>query len=132
RAPRFCQLPPHEVCAGDADCAGTGNLCVSYAFEAETVVTLESLTAGTPDLFAFTENEAVDGRDRNGDGDAVDSVVTLRDRRTGTAQPLGAPTGCGIAGTPEGRAVVRIAQPPFSFPAGAVQGDVLAFLRSGA
>ena len=130
--PQICQLPPHQTCAGDGDCAGAGNACVSYALEAQTPVALESLTTGTQDVFAFTAQEAVDGRDRNGDGDTIDSVVTLRDRVTGAPQPLGAPAGCGIAGTPEGRAVVRIAQPPFSFPAVAVEGEVLAFLESEA
>src|SRR5262249_31004270 len=85
---------------------------------------------GTEDQFAFTLSEAVDLKDHNGDGDTSDSVITLRDRTTGDVQNLGAPAGCGIAGTPEGRAVVRINQPPFNFPAVATENDVLAFLES--
>jgi len=128
--PGVCQLDPHASCNAPADCAGVGNTCVAYAFEARTPVPLESLTAGTSDQFAFTVEERVDLADHNGDGDATDSVITLRDRTTGRSQNLGAPAGCGIAGTPEGRAVVRINQPPFNFPAVAIEDDVLAFLES--
>src|SRR5438552_13774025 len=124
----ICQLPPHGDCTTAGDCPGTGNTCVSYAFEAQTPVPLEGLTA-TPDVFAFVASEAIDGKDGNGDGDASDSVVTLRDRDTGVAQPIGANAACGITGAP-GRAVVRVAEPPFSFPAVAAEGDVVAFLES--
>lgn len=125
-----CQLDPHESCTQPTDCAGAGNTCVAYALEARTPVPLESLSAGTPDQFAFTVEERVDLADHNGDGDTTDSVITLRDRGTGRSQNLGAPAGCGIAGTPEGRAVVRINQPPFNFPAVAIENDVLAFVES--
>src|SRR5204862_7498827 len=104
-------------CTQASDCPGTGNTCVTYAFEARTPVPLESLSEGTADQFAFTVEERVDLADHNGDDDTTDSVITLRDRTTGKSQNLGAPAGCGIAGTPEGRAVVRINEPPFSFPA---------------
>ncbi len=125
-----CQLEPHQTCTLPIDCAGVGNTCVTYAFEARTPVPLESLSEGTADQFAFTVEERVDLTDRNGDDDETDSVITLRDRTTGRSQHLGAPAGCGIPGTPEGRAVVRINQPPFSFPAVAIENDVLAFLES--
>src|SRR5437870_2128902 len=129
--PRFaagiCQLPPHGDCTTAGDCPGAGNTCVSYAFEAQTPVPLEGLNA-TPDVVAFVASEAIDGKDLNGDGDASDSVVTLRDRETGVAQPIGAEPDCGIVGSPPGRAVTRIQQPPFSFPAVAAEGDVVAFL----
>src|SRR5206468_12660346 len=130
--PRFaagiCQLPPHGDCTTAGDCPGAGNTCVSYAFEAQTPVPLEGLNA-TPDIFAFVASEAIDGKDLNGDGDASDSVVTLRDRDTGVAQPIGANAACGITGAP-GRAVVRVAELPFTFPAVAAEGDVVAFLES--
>lgn len=135
-----CQLEPHQPCANDGQCPGGGNLCVTYTFEATTPVPLESLAAGTDDVLAFTVEEAVDLRDRDGDGDAVDSVVTLRDRTTGQGQALGAPDGfaiggaplaqCGMAGTPEGRAVIRVSEPPFRFPAVAHEASVVAFLES--
>lgn len=125
-----CQLDPHQPCTQPLDCAGIGNTCVGYAFEARNQVALESLYQGTTDQFAFTLEERVDLQDHNGDGDTTDSVITLRDRLTGAAENLGAPAGCGIAGTPEGRAVVRISQPPFNFAASAIENDVLAFLES--
>lgn len=128
--PGMCQLPPHQACTANADCAGMTNICVSYAYEAETPVALESLTDGTPELFAFSVNEASDLTDRNGDLDAVDTVVTLRDRVTGQSQALGAPAGCGISGSPEARAIVRTRSAPFVYPALAIEDDVLAFLES--
>jgi Tol biopolymer transport system component len=128
--PGVCQLEPHGSCAVPGDCAGAGNTCVAYAFEARTPVPLESLSEGTADQFAFTVEERVDLADHNGDDDLTDSVITLRDRATGRSQNLGAPAGCGIPGTPEGRAVVRINEPPFSFPAVAIENDILAFLES--
>lgn len=129
--PGICQLPPHGACAGDGSCIGAGNDCVSFAFEANSPIPLQSLSAGTPSLFAFTVDETIDGTDHNGDVDTLDEVATLRDRATGNLQPLGAPAGCGIAGVPEGRAIVQVRG---AFVAGAVaqEGDVLALLESEA
>ena len=114
-----------------ADCS-ISEPCVNYAFEAHAPVTLDSLALKTDVLRAFTASEAVGLADRNGDGDQLDLALTLRNRETGDRQDLGAPAGCGIIGTPEGRAVVRISQPPFSFPAVEIEGDVIAFLESEA
>jgi hypothetical protein len=125
----ICQSAPHESCTGDGDCPGIDNPCVSYALEAQTPAPLEGLQQALG-INAFTIDEGIGMRDRNGDGDIYDSVVTLRDRTTGAGEALGAPAGCGIAGTPEGRAVVRVSEPPFSFPAVAVEGDVEAFIES--
>jgi hypothetical protein len=47
-------------------------------------------------------------------------------------QPLGAPAGCGIAGTPIGRAAIEMRQGPFKFPANAIENDVTAFLENEA
>ena len=143
-APGICQLPasPPQPCTSDAECPGLGNVCVTYAIETRLPVPLDSLTAGTSDVFAFTTNEAVDIHDRNSDGDFTDSVLTLWDRKTGREQPLGAPDGFAVGGSPlpacgiptmppaEGRAVVRVQQAPFSFPAVAEEGEVVAFLES--
>ena len=75
---------------------------------------------GTPVVLQVNGvTEPVGLRDNNGDTDIIDDEITLRDRTTGASQPLGAPAGCGIAGTPEGRAVVRASQAPFGFSAGA-------------
>ena len=127
---RFCQLPPHAVCSGPGDCPGVGDACVSYAFEATTPVPLEGLTASAT-ARTFTIRESIDGVDRNGDGDTNDSVMTFRDRASGQSNALGATAGCGgLSGTPEGRAVVRVKEAPFSFPAVAVENEVLAFLES--
>jgi Tol biopolymer transport system component len=127
--PGLCQLAPHQACSSNAECGGVGNLCVTYAFEANNPVALESLTAGSEDVFVFTLNEAVDLVDRNGDGDTTDVVATLRNRETGESQPLGAPGGCGIPGTPEGRAVARLSETPFSFSAIATENDVMALVE---
>lgn len=126
----ICQLAPHGPCAGDADCASPGDACVSYALEATTAIPLESLTSGSPDVLAFTVNESTRLSHDNGDDDTTDSVVTLRDRETGLAQAMGSPAGCGLAPGAQGRAVVRISDPPFSYPAVESEGDVVAFLES--
>ncbi|MGH7896053.1 MAG: TolB family protein, partial [Candidatus Binatia bacterium] len=127
--PHFCQLAPHAACAGPSDCPAAGDQCVTYGFEAQNPVPLEGLAASDT-ARTFTVRESIDAVDRNGDGDTTDSVVTLRDRATGLEERLGAPAGCGLAGTPEGRAVVRVTTPPFSFPTVGVEGGVLAFLES--
>lgn len=125
-APGICQ---DTASSCTSDCGGDGP-CVSYALEAQAPVTLDSLAVQTSTMRSFTASEAIDQQDRNGDGDIVDTVVTLRNRTTGAGQPLGAPAGCGIAGAPDGRAVVRVSQPPYNFPAVAVEDDILAFLES--
>src|SRR5204863_1243753 len=63
-------------------------------------------------------------------------------RTTGQVIPLGAPSGfapdgeslptCGIAGTPESRAVFTVNQQGFELPAVAFEGDTAAFLESEA
>ncbi len=128
--PRFCQLPPHAACAGPGDCPAAGDACVVYALEATTPVPLDGLAASQT-ARTFTISEAIDGVDRNGDGDTNDSVMTFRDRASGRQNPLGATAGCGgLAGSAEGRAAVRVKDAPFSGPAVAVENDVLAFLES--
>jgi Tol biopolymer transport system component len=128
--PRFCQLPPHASCAGPGDCPDDGDACVAYALEATTPVPLDGLAASQT-ARTFTISESIDGVDRNGDGDTNDSVITFRARASGQQNLLGATAGCGgLSGTPEGRAVVRVKEAPFSFPAVAVENDVLAFLES--
>ncbi len=138
----FCQLPPHGACTSNGQCT-TDDLCVLYALEAGNPVSLDSLTTRTGNLRAFTAAESLDGVDRTGDGDVGDVVVTLQDRRTGLLQPLGAPSGfvvpggaprpaCGLAGTPQGRAIVEVQQGPFTLPALALEGTVAAFIESEA
>ncbi len=131
-APQFCQLPPHQDCSGNPGlCVGVGNACVSYALEAQTPVPLDGLVASdTMRTFAF--RESIDGVDRNGDGDTNDTVATLRDRATGVIGALDATAGCGLTAGAEGRAVQRVSRSPFTFPALAVEDDVLAFLEGEA
>jgi len=123
--PQFCE-DDSSSCSNSSECALE---CVSYALEAEEVVALESLGLGTDALRSFTSDETVEGTDLNGDGDAFDLVVTLRDRTSGETEALGADATCGIAGSPEGRAIVRLSDPPFAYAAAAVEDDILAFLE---
>lgn len=126
----FCQLPPHQDCLGNPGiCVGAGNACVSYAMEAQSPVPLEGLTA-SDEMRTFAFRESIDLVDRNGDGDTEDTVVTLRSRETGVGEALGSPAGCGLTPGAEGRPILRWQDHPFSFPALAVDGDVVAFLES--
>src|SRR5207253_5173827 len=96
--------------------------CGTFLAKALDPVPLDGLI-DTPAAFVFVKEETIAGQDLNGDGDALDHVVTLVDRTTGQSQRIGMDAA-------EGRAVMRIAQPPFSFPAVAADGSVLAFLES--
>ena len=107
------------ACMDDRSCPG--GQCGSFLAKALDPVPLDGLSE-TPAAFVFVKEEAIEGQDLNGDGDATDHVVTLGNRRTGQSQPIG-------VGGAEGRAVARIRQPPFSFPAVAAEGDVVAFLE---
>ncbi|MEY4950553.1 MAG: hypothetical protein RL698_2764 [Pseudomonadota bacterium] len=122
RGPGACQggsLAGH-ACSTDADCAG--DVCVGFRLVAKDPVPLEGLSQ-TRQVSSFVVPEAVQGRDLTGDGDTNDDAAVLVDRATGRAQPLG-------PGGSEGAAVVRVRQEPFSYPAVATSGDVVAFLQS--
>jgi hypothetical protein len=120
-----CDAEPNEgeLCTDPLQCSG--GRCVGYRFEAETPVPLEGL-AGTGDLLTLVVDEPIAGSVLNGDGDSLDSVLTLRDRATGEIRPIGPSRGARQA---DGRAVARIRQPPFSFPAFAAEGSIVAFLE---
>lgn len=105
-------------CASDADCNGP---CVSYRLEAQNPVPLDGLIESN-ELFAFVVAEGIEAEDLNGDGDTTDDVVLPTLRRTGEVRSL--------AAAAAGRAVTRVLEPPFSFPAVDVEGDLLAFLES--
>ena len=117
-----CDAGPNEgdACTSNGQCGGED--CVEYRVSSGTLVPLEGLT-GTDEVFTFVVDETLSG-DANGDGDSVDAVVTLRDRATGTEIPIGS--------TSEGRAVARIRDGAFSYPAIASEGDVVAFLENEA
>ncbi|MFN8545343.1 MAG: hypothetical protein U0807_14200 [Candidatus Binatia bacterium] len=106
------------ACGGDTDCPG--GQCGSFAAAAHDPVPLDGITE-TDQTFAFVVAEALAGADLNGDGDLRDDVVELVDRATGTIAPIG-----DIA---PGRAAVRVSEPPFSRPALAAAGDIVAFLE---
>ncbi|MFN8543660.1 MAG: hypothetical protein U0807_05575 [Candidatus Binatia bacterium] len=107
------------ACAADGECPG--GQCGRFDLTALDPVPLDGLNQSEA-LNAFVLEEALENRDLNGDGDVLDHVVRLGDRSTGTTRPIG-------EGGAEGRAIARIQRPPFSFPALALEGDVLAFLE---
>jgi len=128
----ICQATPHNTCSEVNPCDG-GSPCVSYAMEAQNPVALEGLTnQGSNNILALVSNEAIDDKDRNGDGDRIDMVLSLRDRTTGQVRALDAPAGCGIAGTPDGRAVQLITAHLHQSPAVVTEGTLVAFLESEA
>ena len=105
RTVAMCTAPPNQVCAVDAN----------------DPVPLEGL-ASSEDVFAFSQREAITGRDLDGDGDQTDTAMTLTDRSTGASLPMG-------PGGALGRAVTTVQQPPFAFPAVATENAVAAFLE---
>jgi cysteine-rich repeat protein len=145
-------------CTQDADC-GAGGACTTLfdfsdrlagdggpvliaragdqlSLDAQNPVPLDGLIE-SESMFAFVQAEPIGGasdqatggpepQDLNGDGDTTDPVLVLRDRATGQIQPIGAVV-AGIQAP--GRAATRIRQPPFSYPAVAVEGDLVAFLE---
>jgi cysteine-rich repeat protein len=119
-----CETGPSagQTCTAPAEC-GAG-LCTEYRVSAQTPVPLEGLV-GTADVFTFVLSEAIAGVDANGDGDMMDSVVTLRDRKSGAELPIG-------SGGAAGRAVARVGEALFSFPAVAAEANVMAFLEAEA
>jgi subtilisin-like proprotein convertase family protein/Tol biopolymer transport system component len=140
-------------CAADADCpgghcgaplfdfstrmlAGAGPVVVpqnEYRLEAKDPVPLDALIE-TDQLLTFVVPEhlqertldggsgAVPGHDLNQDGDTADDVIILMNRQTGEVPPIGDAQAVG-------RAAARVRQPPFSFPAVAAQGNLVAFLQ---
>lgn len=93
-----------------------------YQLGAEVSISLSGLR-DTGRLFTLVLNEAVEGRDLNGDGDQEDFVATLADRRDGQLEPVG------TAGSP-GPAVARVATDLSLTPALAAEDDLVAVLVS--
>jgi cysteine-rich repeat protein len=118
-----CDLNPNETCTIPNTCS-VGN-CVDYRLEAQFPVAFEGL-AGSRDTYAFTVDETLAAAELNGDGDPIatrdPAVLLFRDRDTGRALAIG-------AGGAAGRAVTRVQDPPFSYPAVAPENDVVAFLE---
>jgi len=130
----FCQGDTSQACSLSSACMSMP--CVDFQLTAESPIPLASLAAQTAKVFGLTSLEAVDLVDRNGDGDQLDAVVTMRNGTTGALQPLGAPAECiGVSSLsnsppPQGRAIVQLRQPPFVFPAVSAREDIVAFLES--
>lgn len=144
-----CVADPSVFCNSDADCPSgrCGRLfdfqsrLVERAgparFDVADVVALDPVPLDglnqTADLNAFVLEEAIVARDLDGDGvpdvgdlnadgDYTDHVITLADRRDGVLAPIG---GAGESA----RALVRLHEPPFNFPALAAEQDLVAFLE---
>lgn len=115
--PGVCQTGA-TACSNDSDCKGSR--CVAYRFEVREPVPLEGLI-GSAEVLVSVVPEAIAGVDLNGDGDLRDHSLRLSDRRTGEVRSLG---------TAEGRAAARINDAPFSYPAVAVEGSLVAFLEA--
>ncbi len=107
------------TCTTDANCPG--GQCGAFTMEALDPVPLDGLNQ-SESLSAFVMEEAIENVDLNGDGDESDPVIKLFDRATGIVEPIG-------DGGAEARAITRVQLPPFSFPALAVEDDLIAFLE---
>jgi len=108
-------------CTADGDCPG--GQCGAFTMTALDPVPLDGLNQSDA-MSAFVLEEAIadPATDMNGDGDAIDSVIKLADRSTGAVQAIG-------PGVSQARALARVRQPPFSFPALAIDDDLVAFLE---
>jgi hypothetical protein len=111
---------PEGACVVDGDCPG--GQCGDFTIEALDPVPLDGLKR-TDEAFAFVVNEALTDEALNNDADKTDDVITLADRTTGQTSAIG--TGGAI-----GRAVTRVRQGFFTFPAVEAESDVVAFLEA--
>lgn len=118
-APLFDFSDRYASGAGPVILSGTAG---QYTAAIEDPVPLEGLIQGQ-DTFTFVVSESADGTDRNADADALDLVVTLRDRDSGVLQPIGE------AGS-EGRATRLLSTPPLLAAAVETRGTVVTFLES--
>jgi hypothetical protein len=110
-----CGATPTPVCQAFRDCSDA--VCNGYTLSAELPVPLDGLVA-SPDVLVFVANEFLAGRDLDGDGDVLDArVVTLRDRDTGLAQPIGPGGSDGFPAATFLQAGPFVWQTLFAFPA---------------
>jgi cysteine-rich repeat protein len=155
---RGCVGGPNEgsACGADAVCGAGGSCRTLFDFSDRLSarvgpVLIDAITDGleletqdpvpldglieSPELFAFVAQEAIgEPRDDcdgdtvadctrfNDDSDGTDPVLRLRDRTTGKVLPIG-------TGSAEGRAITRVKDGRFRFPAVEVDGDLVAFLE---
>ncbi|MEO8604799.1 MAG: hypothetical protein ABI629_19675, partial [bacterium] len=120
RGPGACEQSG-TACTSDADCAGD-EACAAFTFRSQNPVALDGLYE-SDSLLVSVVPEAFSGADLNGDGDQIDDVLLITDRVSGVRLPIG------MSAEIPGRAVTRVNDPPFSFPAVAVDGDLVAFLE---
>ncbi|MEO2169267.1 MAG: hypothetical protein ABGY42_14345, partial [bacterium] len=125
--PGACQLPPHDACTSDDDCSDSGDACVFWALEAGDAVPLDGILE-TEELWAFTFDESIDATDRNGDGDTLDTVVTIRSHATAAVTDLELPAACGV-GWAQGRTTMRLVIGDFDFPGVIAKGSRIVFLE---
>ena len=123
---RHRRAQPHRLAAGSRPCSKRGRVQLNTNFdgEARDPAPVEGLAQGDH-INSFVISESLEGKLMNADDDTRDYVVQLADRTTGRASAIG----------PNGRtskAVVRVHQPPFAFPAVAVDAaePYVAFLES--
>lgn len=97
---------------------------ISTRFDGEAVgpAALDGL-AQSDTVNSFVLSEGLTGQRLNVDADERDDVMQLADRTTGLVSLIG-------DGGTVGRAVVRVRQTPYSFPAAAVEKDWVVFLES--
>jgi hypothetical protein len=138
--------PTQQVCSSDSHCGvdeqcgpslfqvgpvGPGPVLIDpldFVLEAENPFTTAGLFEADG-AFGFVLNEKVSKEDLNGDGDQFDPVVRIRDRESGRVREIGIATGVPEEPFADGRAVTRIKQYPFTFPAIAAAEEFVAFLE---
>lgn len=106
-------------CSGDSECPG--GQCGSFVLQALDPVPLDGLQQ-TEALNTFVLEEGIDQSDHNGDRDRTDHVVRITDRSSGN------PIAIGDAGS-DGRAVLRVQDAQFTFPALDADQGIIAFLE---
>jgi Tol biopolymer transport system component len=118
---RECSEGDHGICTADPSSCSAGQCRMTEA--ASDPVALDGLNQ-SEELNAFVVSEVLLDHDLNGDGDATDDVVKLYDRLTGALLPIGEDPN-----TAPGRAVLRVREGRFAFPALAVDEGAVAFLE---
>lgn len=149
--------PGSDPCFSDLDCPGSECGAGLFDFSTRlaeqqgpvTVTDVDAVALDPVPLAGFISNPAADKADilvqeeaitranlpsvadpaqadLNGDGDTTDPVLTLTARDTGASIPIGAMVGDAQT---RGRAIARIHQGPFRFPAVATDADIVAFLE---
>ena len=112
-----------KAMTGSVDGAGPVVIPVTeFSVASENPVPLDGLFQ-SDSIFAFVANEAIaEDQSINDDDDTKDSVIRIRDKKTGQILPIG-------TNAADGRAMTRVKDGTHRFPAVAIEGDVVAFLE---